>query len=458
MKKLFAFILSLCLLAGVPAMGQENAKEEPDVGFKANDGESVIYLAGGCFWGMEKLMSVIPGVEDAVSGYANGTTANPTYAQVCTGKTGHRETVRVVYKPDKVSLEAILSVYFSAIDPTVKERQGNDVGSQYQVGVYYEDAADKPVVERVMEIERARHDAFYVESGPLTAFYEAEKAHQDYLDANPSGYCHIPAVAFQRAQSLIVDPAAYRKPSDESLKQTLTGIQYAVTQQSQTERPYDNEYWQETEDGLYVDVTTGEPLFSSKDKYESSCGWPAFGKGLDENSLFYAGDHSHGMSRTEVRSRVGNAHLGHVFEGDRESPTGTRYCINSAALRFVPYDQMEAAGYGAYMAYVRPVKAEYHKIGAEEAKAMIDRGALVVDVRNQSEYDAGHLPNARLIPLDTISASPPALLPDLSATTLIYCRSGRRSKEAAERLVAMGYTAIYDFGGIIDWPYEIVQG
>ncbi len=313
---------------------------------------AVIYFAGGCFWGMEKLMSMVPGVLDAASGYANGHVVRPTYEQVCTGTTGHRETVRVSYDPDKVSLEALLWLFFSVIDTEVENRQGNDVGTQYQTGIFYENPDDRALIERAAAIEKGRRNAFHVLIEPLISFYEAEAYHQDYLDKNPGGYCHLPAAAFVRAKTLTVDPKGYMRPDDRALRGKLTPIQYAVTQESATERPFEGEYWDSQAKGLYVDIATGEPLFSSRDKYVSACGWPAFAKSVDENAMVYRRDRSHGMTRTEVRSRAGDSHLGHVFEGDRESPSGVRYCINSAALKFIPYEKMDEAGYGYLKKYI----------------------------------------------------------------------------------------------------------
>ncbi|MEG0742039.1 MAG: peptide-methionine (R)-S-oxide reductase MsrB [Clostridia bacterium] len=455
MKRILLLTLAFCFCL-TSAWAEQTAKEESKM--ESLPDEAIIYFAGGCFWGIEKLMSVVPGVADAVSGYANGATANPTYQEVCAGTTGHRETVRVTYHPNQVSLQALLSIYFSAIDPTQKNQQGNDVGTQYQTGVYYANEADLPILQAAMAEQQALYPGFAVELAPLSSFYEAEAYHQNYLDVHPSGYCHIPLGVIERAKHLIVDPADYQKPADAALKQSLTELQYDVTQNAQTERPFTNEYWDQASDGLYVDITTGEPLFTSADKYQSECGWPAFSKSLDDNTLRLTEDDSHGMLRTEVRSRVGNAHLGHVFSGDHQSPTGTRYCINSASLRFIPYDQMAAEGYGEYLQYVRPMKAQYHKLTPQEAKAMLDQhaDALVVDVRSQAEYASGHLPNALLLPLPSLTDQPPALLPQRNATILVYCRSGVRSKDASNKLVAMGYTAVYDIGGIIDWPYEVV--
>ena len=316
----------------------------------SNEPENVIYLAGGCFWGIEHLMQSIPGVIDAKSGYANGYHAeDATYQKICTTDTGFRETVRVEYDPQQVSLDALLLAYFYVIDPTVQNRQGNDVGSQYQTGVYYTNDKAKETVERIAEIERSRSREFHVEIGPLLSFYPAEEYHQNYLANNPGGYCHIPLEEIHLFSSLRIDPGDYQKPAAEAIRDKLTQEQYHVTQESGTEYAFYNEFWNQFEKGIYVDIVTGEPLFSSTDKYESSCGWPAFSKPIEEPAVVELIDTSHGMIRTEVRSRAGNSHLGHVFENDPESPNGVRYCINSASLRFIPYAHMEAEGYGYLM-------------------------------------------------------------------------------------------------------------
>lgn len=323
-----------------------------DEGYKKEKGIGVIYLAGGCFWGLEKLMQSIPGVVRGTSGYANGDpSVRPTYSEVCTGKTGYRETVRVEYKENEISLDAILFTFFAAIDPTVKNRQGNDTGSQYQTGIYYTDERSGATVAHVAGIERSRHKNFAVEIEPLDQFYDAEEYHQDYLDKNPGGYCHITPAEIKIAEKMTVDPAKYRRPPDDEVKKRLTKEQYHVAVDSGTEPPFRNDFWDHKEKGIYVDVITGEPLFSSKDKFESTCGWPAFSKAIDPNTVVYLKDYSLGMRRTEVRSRSGNTHLGHVFYGDPDSPNGVRFCINSLSLRFVPFADMDGEGYGYLRKY-----------------------------------------------------------------------------------------------------------
>lgn len=338
---------------------QQSAKQQPIPKVKevtimdfSQEKENVIYLAGGCFWGLEKLMQSIPGLIDAQSGYANGTgKADAKYQTILGGKTGFRETVRVEYDPAKVSLDHLLLAYFYVIDPTVLNKQGNDTGTQYQTGIYYTNTQAQAVVERIAELERGRHKVFAVEVGPLKNYYPAEEYHQNYLDKNPGGYCHISPAKIKLLSTLKIDAGAYKKPAAETIRDKLTAEQFQVTQQNGTELPFRNEFWDKFAKGIYVDIVTGEPLFSSTDKYQSSCGWPAFTKPIEAPLLVERKDTSHGMVRTEVRSRSGDSHLGHVFTGDHESPNGVRYCINSASLRFIPYEQMEAEGYG-YLLYL----------------------------------------------------------------------------------------------------------
>ncbi|HOP11160.1 MAG TPA: peptide-methionine (R)-S-oxide reductase MsrB [Oscillospiraceae bacterium] len=305
-----------------------------------------IYLAGGCFWGMEKYIASVRGVKSTQVGYANGKTANPTYQEVCHNDTGHAETVEVVYDPKIVPLGFLLELYYSAIDPTSINKQGGDTGTQYRTGIYYTDEADFPTIKQsILKLQTRLDKPVAIEVKPLENFYPAEEYHQKYLDKNPGGYCHIRPEKFEKAANAVVNPADYAASDAETLQKKLNDMQFAVTQQSATEPPFRNEFFDHYRPGIYVDITTGEPLFSSVDKFESSCGWPAFSKPIDPNVVREKDDLTFGMVRTEVRSRVGNAHLGHVFEDGPQEKGGLRYCINSASLRFVPKEDMEKEGY-----------------------------------------------------------------------------------------------------------------
>lgn len=310
-----------------------------------------IYLAGGCFWGLQKLMDSIAGVANTSVGYANGTgEADATYNKVCGGNTGFRETVRVEYDTSKVSIDTLLFVFFYVIDPEAVNRQGNDRGTQYQAGIYYaaDDKDTEADVRRIADIERERYEHFAVEITPLVNYFDGEEYHQEYLEKNPGGYCHISFKEINDVQGMAIDYGRYRKPAKEIIKEILNEEQYRITQESGTESPFKNQYWDKFAKGIYVDVVSGEPLFISTDKYTSNCGWPAFSKPIEDFSVFEKRDKSHGMVRTEVRSRAGNSHLGHVFEGDGESPTGVRYCINSGSLRFISFDKMDEEGYSEF--------------------------------------------------------------------------------------------------------------
>jgi peptide methionine sulfoxide reductase msrA/msrB len=287
-----------------------------------------IYLAGGCFWGVERYVSLIPGVVATRVGYANGTTSDPSYEQVCGGNTGHAETVEVSYNSERLALGDLLFLFYDIIDPLSLNRQGNDVGTQYRTGIYYVDSADKPLIEQSLaELQTHYATLLAVEIAPLSSFFAAEDYHQRYLEKNPQGYCHIDQRSFEDVERRLAQVADLR---------ALDPLQYAVTQQNATEPPFVNAYHDHFEPGVYVDVVTGQPLFSSQDKFDSGCGWPAFAKPLEQGLLHERLDRSHGMMRTEVRSASSNAHLGHVFTDGPAETGGLRYCINSAALRFVP--------------------------------------------------------------------------------------------------------------------------
>ena len=318
-----------------------------------------IYLAGGCFWGLEAYMQKIDGVEDAVSGYANGKTKNPKYQDLHTS--GHAETVKIIYNSDIVSLEDLLEYYLRVVDPVSVNKQGNDTGTQYRTGVYYTNEEDKTIIEKILATEQTKYDKpIAIEVLPLAQFFDAEDYHQDYLAKNPGGYCHIdlsladkPLDKKTETQSKEpkIDIYKYPRPSDDELKKQLTDEQYQVAVNSDTEKPFANEYWNNFEKGIYVDITTKEPLFVSTDKFESGCGWPSFSKPINEDVVKYSEDDSFNTNRTEVRSRSGNAHLGHVFDDGPKESGGKRYCINSASLEFIPYEKMDERGYG-YLKYL----------------------------------------------------------------------------------------------------------
>ena len=341
-------------------MSMEQKQEEPMMN---NDNLHTIYLAGGCFWGIEAYMKKLPGVRDTDVGYANGNTENPTYEQVCYDNTGHAETVKVVYDPALISTEQLLDGFFKVVDPTSINRQGNDRGSQYRSGIYYVDEADKAIAESAAARQKENYkDPVVTEILPLNQFYLAEDYHQDNLDKNPGGYCHInlnaadefigeEGLGMSDDLSVLIRPEDYPVPDDQVLKEKLTDIQYQVTQNNDTERPYTNEYAATFDKGIYVDVVTGEPLFSSEDKFESGCGWPSFSKPIIPEVVTEHTDTSFNMKRTEVRSRAGDTHLGHVFDDGPKDLGGLRYCINSASIRFIPFDDLETEGYG----YLKPL-------------------------------------------------------------------------------------------------------
>lgn len=307
-----------------------------------NTNKKVIYLAGGCFWGVEGYFKKLPGVYETEVGYANGKTDDTSYENVAS--TDHAETVKVCYDKSIISLEEILLHYFRIIDPLSVNRQGNDIGRQYRTGVYYTDDSDSKIIDKIFHYEEELHGPIAVKKSTLKNFIKAEDYHQDYLDKNPSGYCHIDI-------SLSSKPLfneKYTMPSDDKLKEILDRTSYNVMRKATTEAPGTSSLNNEFRPGIYVDKITGEPLFCSSDKFDAGCGWPSFSKPITSDKLVEHVDTSHMMVRTEVVTKNSNSHLGHIFDDGPIDKGGLRYCINGAALRFIPLEKMDEEGYGDY--------------------------------------------------------------------------------------------------------------
>lgn len=370
-KRGFSAVLLSFLSAGaIPA-----AAADMSAGDKA--GEAIATFAGGCFWCVEQGFEKLPGVRDAVSGYAGGHAANPTYEQVSAGGTGHTEAVQVHYDPAVITYDGLLQGFWRMIDPTDGDGQFVDQGNQYRPAIFFHDAAQKAAAEKSRD-ELAKSGRFdkpiKVEIVPLERFYMAEDYHQDYYKKNPIRY-QVYTFNSGRYQFIEkvwgedrkVDYSKYRpadaryiRPSEDEIRERLTAAQYHVTQEDGTEPAFNNVYWNEKRPGIYVDVVTGEPLFSSADKYDSGTGWPSFTKPIEAAAVIEKADISLFGRRTEVRSRIGDSHLGHVFN-DGPKPTGLRYCMNSAALRFVPAEQLAQGGYGEYAGRFESQLSEHAK-------------------------------------------------------------------------------------------------
>ncbi|CEQ13885.1 peptide-methionine (R)-S-oxide reductase MsrB [Paeniclostridium sordellii] len=307
-------------------------------------------FAGGCFWCMFKPFSNYDGVEKIIAGYTGGIAENPTYEEVCSEITGHLEAIQIIYDDTLVRYEDLLDIFWKQIDPTDEGGQFNDRGNRYKTAIFYHDENQKKLaIESKEALEKSNlfEDPIMTEILPADKFYIAEEYHQDYYKKEPIHY----ELYFRGSgrYDFIKNNWDKNNINRDKLKESLSPIQFEVTQNDKTEPPFKNEYWDNKEEGIYVDIVSGDVLFTSRDKFDSGCGWPSFTKPVSEKVVREKSDFSHGMYRTEVRSTKANSHLGHVFDDGPKESGGLRYCINSAALKFIPKDKMKEMGYENYL-------------------------------------------------------------------------------------------------------------
>ena len=361
MKKINSVLIALLLVTTACSKTEsdktfDNKGMEPAAIILSGD-EEIATIAGGCFWCIEAPFEKVEGVKKVISGYAGGTKENPTYREVSSGNTNYREAVQVYYNPLVISYAEILDIFWRQFDPTDEGGSFADRGFQYTSAIFYHNDDQKMLAEKskkYLNNSGKFDEPIATKIIKFTTFYPAEDYHQDFYKKDPDRYYSYRKGSGRDAFIMKnwSDEKKYTKPSEEEIKKNLNELQYKVTQKEGTERAFQNEYWDNHKAGIYVDIVSGEPLFSSTDKFESGTGWPSFTKPIDPKYIVKKEDNSFGMKRVEVRSKIGDSHLGHVFD-DGPEPSNLRYCMNSASMRFIPKDKMEEEGYGDYLWLVK---------------------------------------------------------------------------------------------------------